>query len=222
MRARTVSRRTGPIQTASHPAKRRPVRLLPPALAVLLVLSGMPAAVLAQSDGKAQYAAEIRRAAARYAEDKKKCAAGDAGGRTQCEQDARDGYDHALNGARTEVRAANAQPMACNDCGSVTAVEVVEKKGEGGWLGMLAGGLAGAFLGSKVGDGAGQKAAIAAGAAGGALAGEKVEERLKSGKTWQVKVQYDNGTGGDYTFDKDPGYAKGDLVRSVKDGIVRQ
>ena len=200
------------------------MRLPPPALlAIALALSALPFPAPAQSDSKAQYAAEIRRAAGKYAEDKKLCAAEEAAtARAQCEQEAKAGYDQALNGARADVRAANAQPMACNDCGSVTAVEVVEKKGEGGWLGMLTGGLAGAFLGSKAGDGDGQKAAIAAGAAGGALAGKKVEERIKSGKTWQVKVQFDNGSDGEYTFDKDPGYAKGDVVRSVKDGIVRK
>jgi hypothetical protein len=37
-----------------------------------------------------------------------------------------------------------------------------------------------------------------------------------------VKVQYDNGTQGEFTFDKDPGYANGDLVRSANGTIVRR
>lgn len=62
----------------------------------------------------------------------------------------------------------------CVNCGVVEAINLVEVKGTGSYLGMIAGGVAGALLGSQVGQGRGTTAAQVAGAAGGAFAGSDV------------------------------------------------
>jgi outer membrane lipoprotein SlyB len=104
----------------------------------------------------------------------------------------------------------------------VVAVNEAEKKGEGSAVGVIAGGVAGALLGNQVGGGSGKKLATIAGAAGGAYAGNKVEEHMKTTKQWHVKVQFDNGTQGEFTFDKDPGFANGDLVKETNHTVVRR
>lgn len=75
----------------------------------------------------------------------------------------------------------------CANCGVVEAINVIEVKGEGSYLGMIAGGLAGALLGSQVGggSGSGKKVATVAGAAGGAYAGNEIEKRMKTTKHYE-------------------------------------
>lgn len=198
-------------------------RTLTMSLAVSLALAGFAGSASAETYTKAQYAADTKRAATRYAEDKKLCAdEATSSARMQCQRDAKTEYDKALAGAKADLKNANAKPMACNDCGRVIAVNVVEKKGEGSAMGVIAGGVAGALLGNQIGGGGGRKLATIAGAAGGAYAGNKVEEHVKSSKVWNVKVQYDNGTQGEFSFDKDPGFANGDLVKSANGSIVRK
>eukprot|EP01034_Spumella_vulgaris_P024427 gene24427-30771_t len=159
------------------------------AIALSLILAGMASAASAQSYTKAQYAADTKQAAARYAEDKKLCAEeSSSGARMQCQRDAKTEYNKALAAAKADLKNASAKPAACNDCGRVIAA----------------------------------KAARLACRAGGAYAGNKVEEHVKSTKVWNVKVQYDNGTQGEFSFDKDPGYANGDLVKSANGTIVRR
>lgn len=192
-------------------------------LTLSLMLAGLSAGALAQPTAKETYAAETKKAAARYAEDKKLCAdEKDSGARMQCQRDAKAEYDKALAAAKANLNHANPKAVACNECGRVVGVNVVEKKGEGSAVGVIAGGVAGALLGNQVGGGSGKKLATIAGAAGGAYAGNKVEEHMKTTKQWHVKVQFDNGTQGDFTFDKDPGFANGDLVKETNHTVVRR
>ena len=110
----------------------------------------------------------------------------------------------------------------CMDCGRVTNVNVVEKKGEGSALGVIGGGLAGALLGNQVGGGTGKTLATIAGAAGGAYAGNKVEANMKSAKIWAVRVRMDNGDERNIEMDRDPGLINGDLVRVSGNSISRR
>ncbi|MES2257324.1 MAG: hypothetical protein V4724_02340 [Pseudomonadota bacterium] len=170
---------------------------------------------------KEQYMLATRQAAARYAADKKQCAEeSDPGAAAQCQRDAKASYDKALGESKGELKAANAKPESCSDCARVTEIAAGEKKGEPGPIGEIAGGVVGALLGNMAGGGNGKKAIAAAAGAAGAYAGGKVEEKIKTVKFWTVKVQYDDGTDGSFTFDKQPAFAVGDVVRKVKDGIV--
>ncbi|GAB2871548.1 hypothetical protein GCM10027277_45990 [Pseudoduganella ginsengisoli] len=188
-----------------------------------LMLAGLSAGALATPAAKEVYAADTKKAAARYAEDKKLCAdEKDSGARMQCQRDAKAEYDKALAAAKANMNNAPKAGVACNECGRVVGVNVVEKKGEGSAVGVIAGGVAGALIGNQVGGGSGRKLATIAGAAGGAYAGNKVEEHMKTTKQWHVKVQFDNGTQNDFVFEKDPGFAKGDLVKETNHTVVRR
>src|SRR5258706_14366735 len=88
----------------------------------------------------------------------------------------------AVSGALFAVATAFAPAAcaACKDCGTVTSVNTVEKKGEGSGLGMVLGGVAGGVLGHQVGSGRGKDVATVAGAAGGGHGGNEREENKKA------------------------------------------
>ncbi|MCC7641549.1 MULTISPECIES: glycine zipper 2TM domain-containing protein [unclassified Janthinobacterium] len=180
---------------------------------------------------KAQYAYDTKQASTRYADDKKLCAEETSSkARMQCLRDAKGEYDQAIINAKAAQKAGNSyasqpskqQHQICAECGKVLAVNVTEKAGEGGALGMIGGGVAGALLGRQVGGGRGKDLATLAGAAGGAYAGKQVEGHMKNAKTWTVTVQYETGAKADFAFDQDPGLAAGDLVRNSGNGIARR
>lgn len=109
----------------------------------------------------------------------------------------------------------------CANCGVVEAVNVIEVKGEGNYLGMIAGGLAGALLGHQVGGGTGKQIATVAGAAGGAFAGNEVEKRMKTSKHYEVITRLENGGTQAVPYETDPGYKVGDRVRVENGTLVR-
>lgn len=179
----------------------------------------------------AQYAYDTQQASTRYADDKKLCAEESSSkARMQCLRDAKSEHEQAIRDAKAAQKAGNSyasQPskkpqQICADCAKVLAVNVADKAGEGGALGMIGGGVAGALLGRQVGGGLGKDLATLAGAAGGAYAGKQVEGHMKNAKTWTVTVQYETGAKADFAFDQDPGLAAGDLVRNSGNGIVRR
>lgn len=109
----------------------------------------------------------------------------------------------------------------CANCGVVEAVNVIEVKGEGNYLGMIAGGLAGALLGHQVGGGSGKQIATVAGAAGGAFAGNEIEKRMKTTKHYEVITRLENGGTQAIPYETDPGYKVGDRVRVENGTLVR-
>jgi outer membrane lipoprotein SlyB len=120
--------------------------------------------------------------------------------------------------AREPVRTAAAR--VCADCGTVSAVNVVEKAGEGTGLGAVAGGVVGGVLGNQIGDGSGRRVATVAGAAGGAYAGHQIEKHVKTARQWNVIVRMDDGTTRTFPFESEPGYRAGDKVRIAGGSIV--
>jgi outer membrane lipoprotein SlyB len=188
-------------------------------VALLLALAG---AAQAQSP-KAQFDAETKRIATRYADDKQLCGdERDSGRRMQCLRDSKTEYDKSMAQARAQYKAAPVKPGACHECGKVTSVVVGEKAGEGSALGLIAGGVAGALIGNQVGSGHGRQLATVAGAAGGAYAGKKVEEKARSTKVWTVHVQYEDGRHASFNFDHDPQMLTGDRVDHINGTIVRR
>ncbi|MFZ6746550.1 glycine zipper 2TM domain-containing protein [Undibacterium sp. JH2W] len=194
-----------------------------------LMLSAVTGAFAQNMTAKQQYAADNKRATQRYNEDKKLCAdAGSSAARMQCLRDAKTEYNNSLAVARQAMNKPVAAPVsargepACPDCGKVVAIEVKDKEGEGGALGVIAGGVAGALLGNQVGGGTGRDLATIAGAAGGALAGHKIEQKVKSTKVWNVTVAFDNGNRQTFVFEHDPVLMSGDAVRANGNSIVRR
>lgn len=107
----------------------------------------------------------------------------------------------------------------CVDCGVVEAINVVEVKGEGSYLGKIAGGLAGALLGNQVGHGTGKTVATVAGAAGGAYVGNEVEKKVKTTTHYEVIVRLENGGTQTITYTEQPSFAVGARVR-VENGAL--
>ena len=210
-------------------------RYFPLALAIALSALTFSAQAQAPISPKAQYAVDSKAAMARYTSDKKLCNDESvAAARLQCRRDAKTEYDKAIAAAKTKMSAATpaattstatpskpTTPVACADCGKVVAVSVTEKEGEGGAMGMIAGGVVGGLLGNQVGGGVGKDLATIAGAAGGAYAGKVIEGKAKTHKLWHVTVQYANASKNTFEFDKDPGFAVGDAVKNSGASIVR-
>lgn len=125
-----------------------------------------------------------------------------------------------------DVEADSHSPVArasnsCATCGVIAAVNLVEQKGEGSYLGMVGGGVVGALLGSQVGRGNGKTAAELAGAAGGAYAGNEIEGRAKTTRHYDVVVRLENGSSQTFTYAAQPGFGVGTRVR-VENGSLIQ
>lgn len=165
-----------------------------------------------------------REVEATYAADKKLCAEEtDSSARMQCLRDAKAEYTKGLAAAKTTSSSMpSSGASACRDCGKVVAVNVVEKKGEGGALGLIAGGVAGGLLGNQIGSGRGKTLATVAGAAGGAYAGKQVEGHVNTSRVWSVRVRFDNGQENAYEFDQQPQFSAGDPVRKSGASIVHR
>jgi outer membrane lipoprotein SlyB len=116
------------------------------------------------------------------------------------------------SGRRAAAQAAQAAPV-CATCGRVEAVNVVETKGDGSYIGMIAGGIAGVVLGSQVGHGQGTTIAQVLGGAGGAYAGNEVEKRMKTTKHFEVVVRLDNGGSQMISYPAEPAFKVGTRVR---------
>ena len=191
---------------------------LPICVAVLLAASQLSFAAGNQGVPSAKEVDAI------YAADKKLCAEeADSGARMQCLRDAKEQHTKGLAAAKAqtpETGKASASEAACPDCGKVLGVQVIEKKAEGGALGLIAGGVVGGLLGNQVGGGRGNTLATIAGAAGGAYAGKKVEDNVKSGTAWSVRVRFNDGQEHAFEFDHDPHFVAGDPVRRSGNTIV--
>ena len=107
---------------------------------------------------------------------------------------------------RTPAPAVVAQaPRAnvCASCGTVEAVNAVQRQGEVNGvavgnttigLGTVAGGVIGGLLGNQVGGGNGKTLATVAGVAGGAYAGNTIEKNMKKVTVYDVRVRMDDGS----------------------------
>lgn len=125
----------------------------------------------------------------------------------------------ALLSAAVPVAAQAPRERICVTCGTVEAVNVVEVKGDGGYLGTIGGGVVGGLLGNQVGGGSGKTAATVVGAIGGALAGHAIEGKVRKTVHYEVLVRLQNGGTQTITFEADPGYRVGDKVK-INDGVL--
>jgi len=103
-------------------------------------------------------------------------------------------------------------------CGVVDRVELVEKKGQGSGLGMIAGGVVGGVLGHQIGSGRGNTAATILGAGAGAYAGNEVEKNAKRTSYWAVAIRVDNGQTRNFTYTHQPPVHEGERVRLIDGG----
>jgi len=108
--------------------------------------------------------------------------------------------------------------VACNECGVVRSVRLVEKKGRSSGVGAVAGGVLGGVLGHQIGSGRGNTAATIIGAGAGAYAGNEVEKNKTKQTYWSVSVKMDNGTNRTYTYSNKPEFQNGDRVKTLDEG----
>ena len=108
--------------------------------------------------------------------------------------------------------------VACNECGVVRSVRLVEKKGRSSGGGAVAGGVLGGVLGHQIGSGRGNTAATIIGAGAGAYAGNEVEKNKTRQTYWSVSVKMDNGTNRNYTYSNKPEFQNGDRVKTLDEG----
>ncbi|MEO5691738.1 MAG: glycine zipper 2TM domain-containing protein [Usitatibacter sp.] len=111
---------------------------------------------------------------------------------------------------------------ACDNCGTVTDVKTVTRKGEGSGVGLVAGGVIGGVLGHQVGSGRGNTAATVVGAGAGAYAGNEIEKNNKTKTTYQVVVRMENGSDRSFSYANPTAYKVGDAVKVVNKKLVRQ
>src|SRR2546429_3886045 len=100
-------------------------------------------------------------------------------------------------------------------CGVVDRIELVEKKGQGSGLGLIAGGVVGGVIGHQIGSGRGNTAATILGAGAGAYAGNEVEKNAKRSSYWSVAIRMDNGQTRNFTYTNHPPAHEGEPVRPI-------
>ena len=115
-----------------------------------------------------------------------------------------------------------AQKIACDICGVVVSVKEIEQEGKGSGLGVIAGGVAGGLAGNQVGNGSGRDVATLVGIVGGAIAGNKIEEKVKKTKVYDVTVKMENGEEQVLRYNTAPGVMAGDKIKIEGENIVRQ
>lgn len=108
----------------------------------------------------------------------------------------------------------------CTNCATVEAVNVVEVRGDGNYIGTIGGGVVGALLGSQVGGGTGKTAAEVAGALGGAYVGRNIDRNnAKNTKHFEVVIRFANGGTQTVQYANDPGLRVGEKVK-INDGVL--
>lgn len=119
------------------------------------------------------------------------------------------------NTANISARAAR----SCHHCGTVEAVNRIEVKGEGGYLGTIGGGVVGALLGSQVGKGKGRTVAGIAGALGGAYAGHVIEGKVRKSYHYEIVVRMQHGATQTIPSAVEPDFRVGDKVK-INEGVL--
>lgn len=119
-------------------------------------------------------------------------------------------------------RTARSQPAAiCYECGTVSAVNVVQTPGQGSGMGAVAGGVVGGAIGNQMGGGNGKKAMTVLGVIGGAFLGNQIEKNYKTAAEYEVVVAYDQGGTNSFRYQQAPTWQPGDRVKVVNGQITR-
>lgn len=137
--------------------------------------------------------------------------------RAQARQDAR---TRARAQAPAQVADSTPSKWRCAECGVVQSVREVATKGEGSGLGAVGGAVVGGLLGHQVGNGRGQDVATVVGAVGGVVAGNEIEKRVKSGKSYEVTVRFEDGSSRVISEANAPSWRTGDRVKVIN-GVIQ-
>lgn len=112
------------------------------------------------------------------------------------------------------------RPPACDNCGTIAAIEAVEERGKGSGAGAVGGAAAGGVIGHQIGGGSGKDIATVVGAIAGGIAGHKAEERLRSKTSYRVTVQLENGGSRVFRMEDASHLHTGQRVAVYDNGVV--
>ena len=108
----------------------------------------------------------------------------------------------------------------CAECGVVESVREIDVKGEGSGVGAVGGAVVGGVLGHQIGDGRTQDIATVVGVVGGAVAGHEIEKHVKSGKSYEITVRFEDGSSRVIHEASVPSWRNGDRVKVVN-GVIQ-
>jgi outer membrane lipoprotein SlyB len=107
------------------------------------------------------------------------------------------------------------QQQTCPDCGTITNIKEVKKKGSASGAGALTGALIGGGVGYAVGGRGHRTAPTLIGAGVGGLTGNYIEKNASAGREFRIDVRLDNGAQQTFRYDSMPNWGVGTRVRVV-------
>jgi outer membrane lipoprotein SlyB len=117
--------------------------------------------------------------------------------------------------------AAKVQHVAiCPECGVVQSVQEVDVKGSGSGVGAVGGAVVGGVVGHQVGEGDTRKIGAVVGAVAGGLLGNEIEKEVRTTKTFEIAVRFDDGSSRVITEATASPWRVGDKVKVVN-GVIQ-
>ena len=107
----------------------------------------------------------------------------------------------------------------CAECGVVQSVHEIDTKGKGTGIGVVGGAAVGGVVGNQVGDGDGRRIATVVGAVGGAVLGNEIEKRVRTTKSYEITVRFEDGSSRVITEPDATAWRAGDKVK-VLNGVI--
>lgn len=107
----------------------------------------------------------------------------------------------------------------CEQCGVIESIREIATKGEGSGLGAVGGAVVGGLLGNQIGQGRGNDAATVVGVVGGAVAGNQIEKSVKSTKSYDITIRFDDGSSRTIREANPSAWRSGDRVKVVNGEI---
>ena len=101
----------------------------------------------------------------------------------------------------------------CSDCGTVRAVDIMDKSGQATGKGAVIGAIIGGVVGHQMGSGRGNDAATAGGAVVGGVAGHQAEKQHATGSYYRVTIDMDRGGTREVNVNDPADLAAGSRVR---------
>jgi outer membrane lipoprotein SlyB len=120
-----------------------------------------------------------------------------------------------------KARAPAKTPVAalCLECGVVQSVHEVDTKGKGSGAGAIGGAVVGGVVGHQVGEGDDRKIGAVVGAVAGGLLGNEIEKQVKTSKSYEVTVRFDDGAVRVINEATAPSWRVGDKVKVIA-GVI--
>ena len=109
----------------------------------------------------------------------------------------------------------------CRDCGTVRAVDLMEKSGDASGKGAVIGAVIGGVVGHQFGSGRGQDAATVGGAVAGGAIGHNEEKKRSAGSFYRITIDMDRGGTREVNVADAAGLRSGDRVRVAGKDLER-